>query len=118
MFAGGCMKKLWLVVPLLGLAGCSVFGSNRPFPLKETSPEDVRACRKVAEFPGPYGYRMWGPPADLGTFKFETAKKAKEMGATHIYWGVDIDGIAGEIIGYAVDCTGVPVESDESGFAE
>ncbi len=46
-------------------------------------------------FPGRIGYRMWGPPADLGTFKFDTAKKAKEMGATHIYWGEDVDGLAG-----------------------
>jgi hypothetical protein len=112
------MKRLWLVVPMLGLAGCSVFGSNTPFPLQETSPADVRACRQVAKIPGPSGYRMWGPPAALGTFKYDAAKKAKEMGATHIYWGEDVEGLEGEVVGYAVDCTGVPVGKDDSVFGE
>jgi hypothetical protein len=112
------MKRFMLVVPLLGLAGCSVFGSNRPFPLQETSPADVRACRLVAKMPGPSGYRMWGPPATLGTFKYDAAKKAKELGATHIYWGENVEGIGGEVIGYAVDCTGVQVGKDDSIFGE
>jgi hypothetical protein len=112
------MKRLWLVVPMLGLAGCSLFTANAPFPLKETTAADVRACRQVAKFPGPSGYRMWGPPAALGSFKYDTAKKAKEMGATHIYWGEDPEGIEGGIVGYAVDCTGVVVDKDESGFDE
>jgi hypothetical protein len=110
------MKKLWLLVPLLGLAGCSLFISDTPFPLKETSPAKVKDCRKVAKFPGPSGYRMWAPPAAFATYKYDTAKKAKEMGATHIYWGEDIEGLEGGIVGYAVDCTGVDLEMDENGF--
>ncbi|MDD2337451.1 MAG: hypothetical protein PHD01_12830 [Geobacteraceae bacterium] len=112
------MRRLWLVVPLLGLTGCSVFTENAPFPLKETNQSDVKACRKVAKLPGPSGYRMWGPPAALGSFKYDAAKKAKEMGATHIYWGEDVEGIEGGIVGYAVDCTGVPVGRDENGISE
>jgi hypothetical protein len=110
------MKRLWLVVPILGLAGCSVFISDTPFPLKETTQARVKDCRKVAKFPGPSGYRLWGPPATLGSFKYDTAKKAKELGATHIYWGEDVEGIGGEIVGYAVDCTGIPVDMDDDGF--
>ncbi|RQW83427.1 MAG: hypothetical protein EHM79_16175 [Geobacter sp.] len=112
------MKRLWRIIPMLGLAGCSLFTANAPFPLKETSPANVKDCRKVAKFPGPSGYRMWGPPAALGSFKYDTAKKAKEMGATHIYWGEDLDGLEGGIVGYAVDCTGVLVDTGENGFAE
>jgi len=111
------MKRVLLVAPLFGLVGCSAFTMNAPFPLKETSPQEVRDCRPVAKFPGPVGYRMWGPPAALGTFKFDTAKKAKELGATHIYWGEDVEGIGGGIVGYAVDCTGIPL-NESNGFDE
>ncbi|MGA7829211.1 MAG: hypothetical protein WCA04_16255 [Geobacteraceae bacterium] len=111
------MKRVWLIVPLLGLAGCSFFGTSAPFPLKETTPRQVKDCRPVAQIPGPVGYRMWGPPAALGSFKFDAAKKAKELGATHIYWGEDVEGIGGGIVGYAFDCTGVPMNED-NGFTE
>jgi len=117
MYSGGRMKRMWLIVPMLGLAGCSMFTANAPFPLKETSPSVVAACRKVAKFPGPSGFRMWGPPATLGSFKYETALKAKEMGATHIYWREDLEGLEGGIVGYAFDCTGIPVGVDEDEFA-
>jgi hypothetical protein len=116
--SGGRMKRTLLLVPLLALSGCSLFTSNAPFPLKETSPAKVRECRKVAKFPGPEGFRMWGPPATLGSFKYDTAVKAKEMGATHIYWGEDVDGLQGGIFGYAVDCTGILVDTGDDGFEE
>jgi hypothetical protein len=61
---------------------------------------------------------MWGPPAALGTFKYDTAKKAKEMGATHIYWGEDVEGLEGGIVGIAVDCTGVPLDEDFNDYSE
>ncbi|HOP40054.1 MAG TPA: hypothetical protein PLI53_03345 [Geobacteraceae bacterium] len=111
------MKK-WLLVSLLGLTGCSMFTTSTPFPLKETSPENVRECRKVGKFYGPSGFRMWGPPATLGAFKLEAAKKAKAMGATHIYWREDLEGVEGGIVGYAFDCTGVEVDMDENDFEE
>ena len=112
------MKILLLIIPLLGLAGCSAFSTKGPFPLKQTSPRTVKDCRKVAKFPGPAGYRMWGPPAALGSFKYDTAQKAKEMGATHIYWGEDVEGLEGGIFGFAVDCTGVQLDEDFNDYSE
>lgn len=112
------MKRMLFLFPLLALTGCSLFTSNAPFPLKETRPAKVRECRKVGKFPGPEGFRMWGPPAALGSFKYDTALKAKELGATHIYWGEDVDGMQGGIVGYAVDCTGIVVDTDDDGFED
>jgi hypothetical protein len=107
------MKKSMLFGSLLLLSGCSMFSSNKPFPLVETEPPVVRECRKVGTFPGPTGSRMWGPPPVLADFKYRTAVKAKEMGATHIYWRENIEGIGGETVGYAFDCTGVVTETNE-----
>lgn len=112
------MKRLWFIAALLCLTGCSAFSTKGPFPLKETSSRTVKDCRNVAKFPGPSGYRMWGPPAALGSFKYDTAKKAKELGATHIYWGEDADGLAGGIVGFAVDCTGVQLDDDYNDVSE
>jgi len=103
---------------MLGLAGCSMFTTNAPFPLQETSPTVVTACRKVATIPGPSGYRMWGPPATLGDFKYKAALKAKKMGATHIYWREGLEGLEGGIVGYAVDCTGIDLGLDKDEFLE
>lgn len=113
------MKKLWLTVPLLALSGCSMFTADKPFPLEETSPSEVRKCRKVAKFPGPEGYRFWGPPAVLSDFKWKSAEQAKQMGATHMYWREDPESLKGEISGFAYDCTGVDMpddNADEEGF--
>jgi hypothetical protein len=104
------MKKTILVGSLFVLSGCSMFGSDKPYPLVETSPYVVKDCRKVGTFPGPTGSRMWGPPAVLADFKSQTALKAKEMGATHIYWREKLEGLDGQIYGYAFDCTGVVTE--------
>jgi len=113
------MKNIWLMVPLLALTGCSMFLSGKPFPLEETEPIMVRECRKVGKFPGPVGYRFWGPPAVLADFKWQTAEKAKQMGATHIYWRENPEGSEGEIVGYAFDCTGVVMpqgDEDDDGY--
>jgi hypothetical protein len=107
------MKKIILLGSLLMLSGCSMFGSSKPFPLVETAPMGVKGCRKVATFPGPTGSRMWGPPAVLADFKYQTALKAKEMGATHIYWREDLEGMNGQTVGHAFDCTGVVTETSE-----
>jgi len=111
------MKKSWLVAPLIMLSGCSMFTEKKPFPLKETEPAMVRDCRKVGKYPGPAGYRFWGPPATLGDYKYQTALKAKEKGATHIYWREDPEGMEGGIAGFAFDCSGVPsMMNDGDGF--
>lgn len=99
------MKKMLIVLPLLFLAGCAT--ASKPYPLVETDYETVRDCRQVAKFRGPDGYRMWGPPAVIGDFKYESAVKAKAMGATHIHWRVGGPGIEGGLTGWAVDCTGI-----------
>lgn len=106
------MKKMMLVASLLILSGCSMFSSDKPNPLIETEPIVVKGCRRVGTFPGPTGSRMWGPPAVLADFKYQTALKAKEMGATHIYWREVLDGLDGQTYGYAFDCTGVETGED------
>ncbi len=110
------MKKILLAAALFVLVGCSMFESNRPFPLVETEPVYVRECRKVGTFPGPTGKRMWGPPAVLADFKYQTALKAKDMGATHIYWREILQGLDGQTFGYAFDCTGVETEKNGDGM--
>ena len=99
------MKKMLAILSLLAVAGCAT--ANKPYPLVETSSELVRNCRQVARFHGPEGYRMWGPPAVIGDFKYESAVKAKAMGATHIHWRVGAPGMDGSITGWAYDCTGI-----------
>lgn len=103
------MKILLLLVLVLTVAGCASYLAYEPFPLEESDPLSVRQCRLVGKYPGPYGYRFWGPPPALGDFKYRTAVKAREAGATHIYWREDIRGYYGQtrITGYAFDCTGI-----------
>jgi hypothetical protein len=103
------MKKTMLACLLVVLSGCSV----TPAPLIETEPIFVRDCRKIGTFPGPAGKRMWGPPAVLADFKYKTSVKAKEMGATHIYWRQEFSGLDEMIVGHAFDCTGVDTRTGE-----
>lgn len=110
---GGSMKKTMLACSLLVLSGCSLFSSNNPPPLIETEPINVRDCRKIGTFPGPVGKRMWGPPAVLADFKTKASLKAKEMGATHIYWRQEFSGLDEMIVGHAYDCTGVDTKTGE-----
>ena len=103
------MKTFLLFITIIAITGCSTYHTDIPFPLGTADPISVRECRPVGKYPGPYGYRYWGPPPVLGDFKSRTAMKAREAGATHIYWREDIRGYYGEtrITGYAYDCTGV-----------
>lgn len=103
------MKILLLLAAMILLAGCAPSLSSGPFPLVESDPTSVRECRLVGIYPGPYGYRFWGPPPALGDFKYRTAVKARDAGATHIYWRDHIRGYYGQtrITGYAFDCTGI-----------
>jgi hypothetical protein len=106
---GGDMKTFLLFLTILAILGCAAHVSNKPFPLEFADPVSVRECRLVGKYPGPYGYRFWGPPPVLGDFTYRSAVQAKEAGATHIYWREAFKGYYGEtrIIGYAFDCSGV-----------
>jgi len=103
------MKTFLLIVSLLVFTGCSTYVSQKTFPLDVAGPASVGECRLVERIPGPYGYRFWGPPPVLGDFKYQSAVKAKEAGATHIFWREADMGNYGQtrVIGYAFDCTGV-----------
>jgi len=103
------MKTFILFVSILTILGSSTAVSSRPFPLVVADPASVGECRLVERISGPYGYRFWGPPPVLGDFKYQSAVKAKEAGATHIFWREAIMGYYGQtrVIGYAFDCTGV-----------
>lgn len=113
------MKKLWLLVPLFALSGCSMFSGDTNFPLQELAPdpEIVKDCRLIGTFPGPGGYRFAGPPPVLSDFKLRTAEKAKRMGATHIYWWEGGGKVQGEMTGFAFDCTGVDMSTGD-GYEE
>lgn len=110
-YLGGIMKTFLLFLTIFALTGCSTYLSYKPLPLVVAEPRSVRGCRFVGAYPGPYGYRFWGPPPVLGDFKYQSASKAKEAGATHIYWREDIRGYYGQtrVTGFAFDCTGVPM---------
>jgi hypothetical protein len=111
------MKTFFLFVAITAISGCSTYHSEKPFPLGTADPLSVRECRPVGTYPGPYGYRFWGPPPVLADFKYRTAVKAGEAGATHIYWREDFRGFYGEIrvFGYAFDCTGVTMPKYDEG---
>jgi hypothetical protein len=106
---GGFMKIIMLLVTIFAVTGCTAYSSQRPFPLEVSEPWSVRECRPVGTFPGPYGYRYWGPPPVVGDYKYQSALRAKEAGATHIFWREATRGYYGQIrlMGYAFDCTGV-----------
>ncbi len=113
------MKLYWLLVTIFAIFGCTTIPSGQPCPLRAADPISVRECRPVGKFPGPYGYRFWGPPPVLGDFKYRAAMKAREAGATHIYWREDASGYYGQarITGYAFDCTGVAMPIYDQDFA-
>jgi len=103
------MKTFIYVIAILAILGSSTEVSSKVFPLVVADPASVGECRLVERIPGPYGYRFWGPPPVLADFKYQSAAKAKEAGATHIFWREAIMGYYGQtrVIGYAFDCTGV-----------
>lgn len=103
------MKTLLFVVVSFMVLGGFTEVSSRTFPLEVADPLRVRECRLVEKIPGPYGYRFWGPPPVLGDFRYRSAVKAKEAGATHIFWRETINGYYGQtrVVGYAFDCKGV-----------
>jgi hypothetical protein len=103
------MRLFWLLFAFVAINGCATGPSTKNFPLRYGDPVSVRECRFVAKFPGPYGYRFWGSPPVLADFSYRTALKAKEMGATDIYWREDIRDYHGQtrVTGYAFDCSGV-----------
>jgi hypothetical protein len=112
------MKRVVISVSLFMLSGCSMFGGSKPFPLVETDPTAVRDCRPVGRYPGPSGYKYWGPPAVTGPFKLDTAEKARAAGATHIYWRPTGMGMSGAVTGFAFDCTGVDMGPDNGEYDE
>ena len=102
------LARFALLAGVLALVACARTPGAAPFPLVESDPISVRECRPIGKYPGPSGYSSWGPPAVLADFKYQTALKAREEGATHIFWGERKTGIIGtQIVGYAFDCTGV-----------
>jgi hypothetical protein len=113
------MKLFWLLIIISVTVGCAATTSTGPFPLIESDPISVRECRPVGKYPGPYGYRFWGPPPVLADFKYRTAMKAREAGATHIYWREDVRGYYGEtrVTGYAFDCKGVAMPKYDEDLA-
>lgn len=96
--------RLFALFTIIASASTSWAG---PIPLTESDPISVRGCRPAGKYPGPSGYRFWGPPPVLADFKYQTALKARDAGATHIYWREDSSGIGTRVFGYAFDCTGV-----------
>lgn len=103
------MKTMLLFITGIALSGCTTFLADKPFPLGMADPLSVRECRPIGTYPGPSGYRFWGPPPVLADFKYQTAVKAKDAGATHIFWREENRGYYGQarVFGYAFDCTGV-----------
>lgn len=87
------MRKLWLAITLLLLAGCAGTAFKESKIIEASNAEEVQDCQLLKTFTGPGGYRMWGTPY-LGNFKNEVLEKAEKMGATHILWRTRDRGIA------------------------
>jgi hypothetical protein len=86
------MKKLWLIVPILLLTGCAGFPCKKSPLIEVGNPDQLQDCRLLKTFSGPASDRMWGTPY-IGDFKNKAMKKAEEMGATHVLWRAESDGI-------------------------
>ena len=97
------MRKMLLAVSLFLLAGCAgVFGKQSP--VVEVGERDmVKDCELLTTFTQPAGYWMMGVPY-TGCYKYDALQRAEKVGATHVLWRQDLDGIQSTGILYAYKC--------------
>jgi hypothetical protein len=102
------MKKLWLIIPILLLSGCAGMPCKKS-PLVEVGNADqLKDCQLLKTYIGPASDRMWGTPY-IGNFKNKAMENAEKMGATHILWRSESDGIEFKPVLKAFKC---PVNVD------
>jgi hypothetical protein len=88
------MKILFLAATVFLLAGCGLF-TKKPSSIVEVGDKDqLKDCLLLQTFEAPTGERLLGTPY-IGNFKIESIKKAEQLGATHMVWWTDVDGIGG-----------------------
>lgn len=90
-----------IVIPLLS-SGAFAIDQSSLISLSRT--ETMGQCQKIETYQGPTGYRMVGAPPVMGSFKMDTMNKAKAMGATHIRWAHDNNGLGTSVSGEAYVC--------------
>jgi hypothetical protein len=97
------MRKILLVFPLFLLAGCAgVFG--KPSPVQEVGEFDmVKDCELLTTFAEPAGYWTMGAPY-TGCYKYSAMQQAEKIGATHVLWRTDLEGIQSTGILFAYKC--------------
>ena len=86
------MKKLWLIVPIFLLTGCAGFPCKKSTLIEVGNLDQLQDCRLLNTYSGPASDRMWGTPY-IGDFKNQAMEKAEKIGATHVLWRAESDGI-------------------------
>ncbi len=108
------MKKALLVVSLLLLAGCGGFSGKQSTIVEAGEKDEVKDCQLLKTFSTPAGDRVWGTPY-LGDFKYKAMQEAEKMGATHILFRSESDGIGSVAVMKAYKC---PVNQETGGEKE
>lgn len=106
------MKKALLVVSFLLLTGCAALSGKQNTIIEAGEQDEVRDCQLLKTFSAPAGDRMWGTPY-LGDFKSKAIQEAERMGATHILFRSEADGIGSVAVIKAYKCPVVPQTDGE-----
>jgi hypothetical protein len=111
---GGVMKQALLVVCLLLLAGCGGFSGKQSTIIEAGDPDQVKDCQLLKTYRNPAGYQAWGTPY-LGDFKNKALQEAEKMGATHILYRPESEGLELFAVIKAYKC---PVNQETDGEKE
>ncbi len=109
------MKKALLIVPLLLLCGCQGFAGKQSTIIEVGEPYEVKDCQLLKTYSKPAGYKAWGTPY-LGDFKIKALQDAEKMGATHILYRSETDGLETVAVIKAYKCQ--PSEETTGGKEE
>lgn len=108
------MKKGLLVFSLLLLAGCGGFSGKQSKLIQVSNHYEVKDCKLLKTYSNPAGYQSWGTPY-LGDFKYKAFQDAEKIGATHVLYWPETDGIESTAVIKAYKC---PVNMEPDGEKE
>jgi hypothetical protein len=97
------MNMFWMILPILFLSGCAGMPCKKSPLIQVGNPDQIQDCHLLKTFTGPVSYRMWGTPY-IGNFEDQAMDEAEKMGATHVLWRSNIDGIESTPVLKAYKC--------------